>query len=135
MLKDRLFGATELPLLRLGLDAYALRQRAISDNVANAETFGYQRKQVKFEEKLEKLLNARDLRRTHEQHLFNLVNDMRELVPELEIDPTLSDVNDLSNVDIDREMSDMAKNHLQFTYAGHMARMFYELLNTSIKGV
>ncbi len=135
MLKDRLFDATQLPLLRLGLDTYALRHRAIADNVANSETFGYKRKQVKFEEKLDKVLSTRDLSRTHQQHLHNIVKGISELEPELEIDFTPSDINDLSNVDVDREMSDMAKNHLQFTFAGHMARMFYELLNTSIRGI
>ena len=135
MLKDRLFGATQIPLLRLGLDTYALRHRAISDNVANAETYGYQRKEVKFEEKLEDILRMRDLRRTHEMHLSSVVKDPEELAPELLIDPTPSDINDMSNVDIDREMSDMAKNHLQFVFSGNMARRFFELLNTSIRGV
>jgi len=135
MLKDRLLDATQIPLLRLGLDAYALRHRAIADNVANAETFGYQRKEVKFEDKLEAILRMRNLRRTHEMHLTSMVKDPEDLAPELLIDPVPSDVNDLSNVDIDREMSDMAKNHLQFVYAGDMARRFFELLNTSIKGV
>ena len=135
MLKDRLLDATQIPLLKLGLDAYALRHRAIADNVANAETYGYQRKEVKFEEKLEEVLRRRDIRRTHEMHLTSLIKEPEELAPELLIDPVPSDTNDLSNVDIDREMSEMAKNHLQFVYAGNMTRRFFELLNTSIKGV
>ena len=135
MLKDHLFSATQIPLLKLGLDTYALRQRAIADNVANAETYGYQRKEVKFEEKLEEIIQMRDLRRTHEMHMTNVVQDPEDLAPQLLIDPVPSDINDLSNVDIDREMSDMAKNHMQFVFSGNIAKRFFELLNTSIRGV
>ena len=135
MLKDHLFAATQIPLLRLGLDTYALRHRAISDNIANTETFGYQRKEVTFEEKLEDIIRLRDLRRTHEKHLSSVIKDPSELAPQLLIDPTPSDTNDMSNVDIDREMSDMARNHMQFVFSGNIARRLFELLNTSIRGV
>ncbi|NQU06883.1 MAG: flagellar basal body rod protein FlgB [Calditrichaeota bacterium] len=120
MLKEKLFGATEIPLLKLGLDAYALRQRAISDNIANAETYGYNRKEVKFEDKLQKMRES------------GLESD--KIDPTLVVDNHPSDVNDISNVDIDREMADMAKNQLQFNAAARMSFMLFEMLKTSIKG-
>ncbi len=135
MLKEKLFGATEIPLLKLGLDAYALRHKAISDNLANAETIGYKRKEVRFEDKLQELARSGLLERTTERHLGTYVLGSEQLTPELMIDTTPSDVNDINNVDIDNEMSEMAKNHLQFNYASHLSKMFFELLNTSIRGV
>ena len=69
MISDRLFGATKIPLLVKGLDAYALRHRAITDNVVNSETDGYKRRQVKFEEKLQTAMNGGKLKRTSAKHL------------------------------------------------------------------
>ncbi|NQT34103.1 flagellar basal body rod protein FlgB [bacterium] len=135
MLKEMLFDATRLPLLKLGLDTYSLRHRAIADNVANAETPGYQRKQVVFEEKLQKALEHRDLQRTHSRHMSIPRLDMSKLAPELKLDKTASDVNDVSNVDIDLEMADLAKTHLQFSFSAHLAKLFYEGMLTSIRGV
>ena len=135
MLKEKLFDATSLPLLKLGLDVYSLRNRAIADNIANAETPGYQRKHVVFEEKLQKALEHRDLRRTHTRHMSIPRLDMSKLTPELKLDKTVSDVNDISNVDIDSEMADLAKTQLQFNFSARMSRLFYELLTTSIRGV
>ena len=121
MLKEKLFGATEIPLLKLGLDAYTMRQRAIADNIANIETKGYRRKDVRFEEKLKKLrvsgLNA------------------NKIAPAVVMDNQPSDINDISNVDIDREMADLAKNQLQFNAAVKMSYSFFDLIKTSIKGV
>lgn len=135
MLSQLLFGATRIPLLKKGLDAYALRQRAIADNIANVETPGYRRKEVKFEEKLEEVTRAGDLTRTHQRHLMNVDPELGHLKPELEFDPTPAEAGDLNNVDIDREMTELAKNHLQFNQAAHMARMFFEYLKTSIRGM
>ena len=84
---------------------------------------------------LEEIMRMRDIRRTHEMHITSVVKDPEDLTPQLRIDQTPSDINDLSNVDIDREMSDMAKNHMQFVFSGNIARRFFELLNTSIRGV
>ena len=135
MLKEKLFDATSLPLLKLGLDTYSLRHRAIADNVANAETPGYQRKQVVFEEKLQKAMEHKDLQGTSKRHMTIPRLDMSKFAPELKLDKTESDVNDISNVDIDSEMADLAKTQLQFNFSAHMSRLFYELLTTSIRGV
>lgn len=121
MLKEKLFGATEIPLLKLGLDAYAIRQRAIADNIANAETQGYKRKEVRFEEKLKELRISRF--------------ESGKVAPEVVVDKKPSDINDISNVDIEREMADMAKNQLQFNAAAKMSYLFFDLIKTSIKGI
>src|SRR5512136_588220 len=72
MIKDLLFGRTMLPDLSTGMDAMTQRQRAISDNTANAQTTGYRRKVVDFENQLQEAVN-RPLRltlaRTNGRHL------------------------------------------------------------------
>jgi flagellar basal-body rod protein FlgB len=117
-----------------GLDAYALRHRSIADNVANAETVGYQRRIVDFEDRLREAISAGGLRRTNAEHLGSGGIDMDSLDPQLKIDDKISDINDLNNVDIDREMAEMAENHLQFSFASKLAKHYFDLLQTSIRG-
>ncbi|HID12005.1 MAG TPA: flagellar basal body rod protein FlgB, partial [Candidatus Latescibacteria bacterium] len=49
---------TSIPLLAKALDAYTLRQRAIADNIANSETPGFRRREVRFEEELRRALEG-----------------------------------------------------------------------------
>ena len=134
MLKTLLFGPTPLPLLKKGLDAYALRHKAIADNIANVETPGYVRHTVKFEEKLDQAMLGKKLNRTHSGHLMQSDPNLDQLNPELKTDPTPSDVGAVNNVDMDREMTDLAKNNLEYTFAAQMAKKFYEIINSSIRG-
>ncbi len=154
-IKDQLFGSTRIPLLGIGLDAFALRHRAISDNVANTETQGYTRREVKFEEKLRELVNRGGMVRTDDSHLGGggitkrledgvIVHEgisfgesrvrSDRITAELLYDHSETDVNDLNNVDIDREMGDMASNHLKFNYAARMDKAYFDLIKTAIRG-
>lgn len=155
-LKELLFGATRIPLIGKGLDAFALRHRAISDNVANSETPGYNRREVEFEEKLKQLIGKDRMTVSHPDHIGGS-RSMRlsegelgyrevisaggsfiredKITPELLTDRESSDVSDINNIDIDREMGDMAANHLQFTFAAKMDKAFFDLLKSSISGV
>jgi len=134
MLKELLFNATPLPLLKKGLDAYALRHRAIAGNIANAETPGYQRQVVNFEEKLEKALVDQRLHRSHRGHLHR-ADALERVVPEVERDRAPSDVSGVNNVDIDREMTNLAENTIQFNAAAHLVKMHFEMLKDSIRGI
>ncbi len=51
---------TPAATLKVMLDAQAARQRAHTQNIANAETPGYQRVRVEFEELLQDRLNHRE---------------------------------------------------------------------------
>lgn len=134
MLKELLFDQTKIPMLIRGLDAYSMRHRAIADNVANSETVGYDRRVVEFEERLRTAISAGGLRRTDSRHLGSGGIDMDSLDPVMKLDTKDSDINDLNNVDIDREMADMAENHLQFSFASKLARQYFEALQIAIKG-
>ena len=134
MLKEMLFDATRIPMLAKGLDAYALRHRAIADNVANAETVGYQRHVIEFEERLRIASANNGLERTDSRHLGSGGVEVSSLEPRVIKDPAKSDTNDLNNVDIDHEMSEMAQNHLQFSFASKVAKMYFESIQNAIRG-
>ena len=135
MIKEKLFNATKLPILSKGLDAYALRHRAISDNVANVETPGYQRRKVEFEAKLQGAIGEDTLVKTNSRHLGHGGMKVKNVNPEMKLDQEASDINDLNNVDIDREMGEMARNHLQFSFASKIASSSFDLIKFSIRGM
>lgn len=60
----KLIDSTQTNLLSNAMDAYELRQKAIASNVANLDTPGYKRKEVSFEDQLQKAesmhLNGQD---------------------------------------------------------------------------
>src|SRR5687767_10562529 len=59
LIKEALLARTSIPTVETGLDAYALRAKAIAGNVANASTPGYQRIEVDFESQLKAALDRK----------------------------------------------------------------------------
>ena len=67
-----LFGKPAYQMLRAALDAAALRQRVVADNIANAETPGFTPREVRFEELLSQAASgepALPMTRTSSGHL------------------------------------------------------------------
>lgn len=135
MLKELLFSATPIPTLEKGLDAYSARHRAIASNVANNETVGYQRRTVEFEDKLRAALARGTLECTHPEHIPTRGVRPGGIDPKVGIDTRPGEANELNNVDIDREMADMAQNHLQFNIASKLTKHQFEMIQLSIKGI
>jgi len=97
-------------LLAKLLDVGLLRQKIIAQNVANVNTPGYTRRVVKFEEKL--AASVRDGRHVSPENLE----------PEIVVDHSGVKRPDGNNVDIDREMGELAKNALAYnTYVQILA--------------
>jgi len=135
-ISDFILGRTKLPLLEKGLDAYALRQKSISDNIANVDTPGYKRSAVRFEEDLKAALDKTGLRgyRTDLQH-FRVGNPRIEDVEPVPFHP---DDNSLAsgknNVDIDHEMAELAKNQIRFEYASRLIQRGFTHIRSAIRG-
>ncbi|MFS0839363.1 flagellar basal body rod protein FlgB [Paenibacillus sp. 1P03SA] len=100
------------------LDASALRQRVISNNVANADTPHFKRSDVLFEELLQEKMTGNqpvlEGRRTNTRHLQIPSNTNLPGQAIVESDPKSLMNNNLNNVDMDYEMSLMAKNQLKY---------------------
>jgi len=117
-LRGYMFQGAKRTLLYKSLDANGLRNRAISHNIANANTVGYQRKEVHFEEQVKAALRLKvDGERTNEQH-FEIgkeaaIKKVKAFALEAN-DPTLP--GEINNVDIDLEMSKLAENQIQYNY-------------------
>ncbi len=97
-------------LIEAGLRAESLRQKAIASNVANIQTPGYRRLDIKFEELLEKALDSSE------------AVDLNEIEPQLHRPnqtPVKSNGND---VNLETEVGEMVKNTL-------LHKVYIRLLN------
>lgn len=71
----KLIDSEHTKLLSKAMDAYALRQRAISSNVSNIETPGYKTIEVPFEEELEQ---AKEFGKLSKRDIDELPVEMEE---------------------------------------------------------
>lgn len=86
------------------LDASALRQNVIANNIANVDTPNYKRSEVRFEQFLQQELDAYKTsftgRRTDPRHLF-IGRSGQPVLPQIHVDQRTSMNNNNNNVDID----------------------------------
>jgi flagellar basal-body rod protein FlgB len=136
-----LFGDTGFRLLEHTLDAAALRQRVIANNVANVDTPGFKRSDVQFEELLQQKLGERQAplkgRRTDPRHF--VINgippaDPKFPVPQIKTDEHTMMNNNLNNVDIDYEMSLMAENQLRYNVLVQQANSEIKRVRSAVEG-
>lgn len=107
----KLFGQT-IHTLERALDYSALRNEAISNNIANVDTPNYKSKDVVFKDMLHNAMkNSLQAKRTHEKHFpFTNANDAFQVITRH--DTAYS--HNGNNVDIDKEMSNSAKNQIYY---------------------
>jgi len=113
-------------LLEKILDYSTLRQRVISENIANIGTANYKRKDVKFESELNSALNA--------QLHFDNSNSIENADFKIVTDDNRDMVSGINNVDINNEMADMAQNTLMFKFAARKLNGYFRTLQGVIRG-
>jgi flagellar basal-body rod protein FlgB len=120
--------------LERSLDAATLRQKVIADNIANVDTPYFKRSEVRFEELLQQEMNGSGLEgyRTDPRHFY--IGKPSKPVPQIVRDESSMVNNNLNNVDIDYEMSLMAKNQLRYNVMVQQANGEIKKLRTAIGG-
>ena len=126
-------------LLEKALDGLSLRQKAITNNVANVETPNFKATEVSFEQDLQAAIRRGPaqgelgLATSHELHLGGAqrisVDDVRARATQLN---GTSMRNDGNNVDIDREMTRLAETQLFFQTATQLVNVKFNQLKTAI---
>jgi flagellar basal-body rod protein FlgB len=111
------FGET-IELLHMGLDAASLRQKVISNNIANVDTPGFKRSVVVFESEMRDAMRRRGrkrlkAKRTHPLHI-PFKEERIEIRPYMIIEEDTIYRNDKNNVDIDQEMTALTKNSILY---------------------
>lgn len=135
-ISDFLLGRTNVTILNKSLDAYALRQKSIADNIANVDTPGYKRSAVSFEEDLKNALDKSKLfgYRTHPNHLPIGRQKVEDVEPIAYIPKDDSIPSGKNNVNIDKEMAELAKNDIRFNFAARMLEGTFKRLKSAIRG-
>ena len=135
MLKNFLFNKTNMPLMEKTFDAYALRLKSISNNIANVNTKGYKSKEVHFEEKLQGILQNKSLdgNKTMDRHLEINPNNLNEVEAEVRELKT-EHFNGRNNVSIDHEMLEMGKVQVQNAFLSKSMSGFFSSISSAIKG-
>ena len=112
----------------------AERNKVISENIANIGTENYQRKDVVFKDLLSENMNAQ-LKTNDERH-FVTSGEYNGDVPDFKIvtDHSKDNVSGVNNVDIDKEMADLAENYLNFKFASTKISSYFKTIQNVIKG-
>ncbi|WLV25756.1 flagellar basal body rod protein FlgB [Aciduricibacillus chroicocephali] len=106
-----LFSGT-IQKLQNSLDYSAARNNAISNNIANVDTPGYKAKDVAFKDVLKGELDSISAKRTDSRH-FQFSNTELEGYRTFQKNGSMYNNNE-NNVDIDKEMTELAKNQIYY---------------------
>ncbi len=113
-----LFDGVSLQAARVALTGLTRRQEAISSNVANIDTVGYQRRSVSFEDDLAAALGRRTeqvaLRTTDPRHISSASMASGRNPNTVTAREVVADRNDGNQVSIDEEMTLLAETQLRF---------------------
>ncbi len=102
-------------MLGRAMDAYALRQKITATNIANADTPGYKRHEVQFENELQKAQQA------------NGVSGMKNVTP------TIYETGE--NVLLEDEMIEMTDTQVRVQLVTRSLRHHFEILKNGITGI
>ena len=139
----------------LALSGLTQRQAAIASNTANAMTPDYQRKEVSFEDQLQRILKQEDVKTNIKE--LNSINfdkhpellkykpqaqelaflgfdNFEEFKPEVLMDTSISNFENNNNVTIEKEMMDMAKTSMTYQALSTLQAKAFNGLNNIIRG-
>lgn len=132
---DEFFGDIGFVAAKKGLSAAFLREKVISQNIANITTPGYESKEVRFEELLREEVGFKlSAVRTHPAHLLVGKRDLGDVEPEIVKSSVAILPGAVNNVDIDREMVELAKNSIDWDGMVSLLSYKYRMLRASITG-
>lgn len=111
-----IFNNKALRLLTGALDGLADRQSAISSNIANAETPGYQRRTSPFEEQLRSVAGTgtTKLAATKPGHIGRAAASRTSALGGAQTAQTLGARNDANTVNVEQEMTDLAETTIRY---------------------
>jgi len=122
-------SVSNIKLLEDFIDYTTLRNEVISKNIANIGTENYKREEVVFKDLLAE--NIASLKTTNPKHIGqnNFESDNRIIT-----DNSREMVSGINNVNIDEEMSELAKNSIQFKFVSQKIGGYFRTLQSVIKG-
>ena len=137
----KIFEEAGIDRMKLFLDYASKRQQVINSNIANLETPGYQAKELNFEhifreaslEQGQGQGQGLSLEKSHPGHFDGKPVLLRE-TGQLANSRTEALGNDLNNVDLDREMAQLAQNVLKFSAVAQLLQRKLATIRSAILG-
>ncbi|WP_068672400.1 flagellar basal body rod protein FlgB [Oceanobacillus sp. Castelsardo] len=127
-----LFGGT-VRTLENSLDYASTKNRVISNNIANVDTPNYKTKDVVFKNILDNAIQSKlEARKTNEKHL-PFYSENKSTYRVITKNNTIYNHNG-NNVDIDKQMSDLAKNQIYYNSLVDRMNGKFNSLRTVIRG-
>jgi len=115
------------------LDMASMRHKLISGNVSNVSTPNYQSKDIDFHAELKKATGNSghiQARLTHKNHIP--LGKSRQSGPEIIVDKS-RETNGINNVDIDKEVANLATNQIYFNIGAKLLGKQFDALRNAIK--
>ncbi|MCM1003017.1 MAG: flagellar basal body protein [Candidatus Gastranaerophilales bacterium] len=157
-----LITSRTMEITRLGMDGLMDRQQAISSNIANVVTPGYQRKEVAFESQLAEIIEKEDIKDfikgqnsieyvppnvdvftgevhtyrtpTQQEKAYLKSNSFDEFKPQYVTDVFSGSNMDGNNVELEREMMDLSKTGTKYLVLSNLERRQFSGLRSVIQG-
>ncbi|MCX7614257.1 MAG: flagellar basal body rod protein FlgB [Clostridiales bacterium] len=116
---------SSLQVAQKSLDSLWMKQKVISNNIANMNTPGYKSKTVEFENLLKKAIAS-------SSNESELAENLSSIEPRVEQNNFTSGREDGNNVDIDSESIELVRTQIQYEYmtsmiANEISRMKYAI--------
>ncbi|HET7579057.1 MAG TPA: flagellar basal body rod protein FlgB [Bacillales bacterium] len=115
--------------LAQALNRTSLKERTISQNIANVDTPNYKAKHVVFKDELGRQLEAR---RTNPRHIPFSTSQGNGTYIKKETGTTIN--NNGNNVDMDREMAELAKTQIRYQALVEQLNWKFKDLRTVLRG-
>ncbi len=119
----KVFNTTYSNFLKRALNMHTSQNQAISENIENVNTIGYNRKDTNFSELLPGLNDNNSINTSHDKHLGKL-----------HYSDSWSDDNENRKVDLTEEMSSLSTNQLNHDFNVKAMRRMYDGIRAAIKG-
>ena len=123
-----------IKLLQNLLDYCSVKNKVIAKNIANIGTENYNREDVTFKNMLNE--NIGEVLRTNDPKHIGTLRTENSLDSNYDIieDKSEDMESGINNVNIEKEMSELAENALRFRFASKKVGDYYKLMQTVIKG-
>jgi len=125
-------------LIQRGLGVSTLRHQVISNNIANATTPGFKRTDVAYEADLRRTLDAAppalQAAMTEEKHIpFFRMPNIQDVTARKNVEFHTSYKNDESNVDMEKESVDMARNTMRYNAMASIMKNYFRRMDVAIR--
>lgn len=123
----------DVKLLENLINFSAQKQKVLSKNIANVGTEEYQREDLEFKDILAESLHP--LKTTNKKHISPDKNgDAKTDNFKVVKDTDTENYSGINNVNIDREMSEMAENSIRYRFSARKLGDYFKVMQSVIKG-